>query len=282
MFITTQTKAGDYLLIKNYTPGMYGAPGKKRKRRMRDTPMAVAKYNNRRKAEKLQMLILNNFDKGFHVTLDYPKEHRPETYEQAEKNLMKCLHKISRRLKKKGKEFKYIAVTERGKRAAALHHHLIIEGYSEIVEQLIDVWGNHLKISKMYEEGEYKDLADYFCKIETKEEATKGKSKYHRSRNLKEPTTRTAFCDGPIHDDPYIPEGYHLVPDSLVNGFNDIIGMRYQRYLVKRDCKEAEISRNKAKYSKVQEKGSPSNKKGNLLRKVFDGFKGLFRKGGRH
>ena len=72
------------------------------------------------------------------------------------------------------------------------------------------------------------------------------------------------------------------MPDSLVNGFNDIIGMRYQRYLVKRDCKEAEISQNKAKYSKVQEKGAPSNKKGNLLRKVFDGFKGLFRKGGRH
>ena len=58
MFITKQTKAGDYLLIKNYTPGLYGAPGRHRIRRMRDTPKAMEKYNNHRKAEKLQMRYL--------------------------------------------------------------------------------------------------------------------------------------------------------------------------------------------------------------------------------
>ena len=281
MFITKQTKAGDYLLIKNYTPGLYGAPGRHRIRRMRDTPKAMEKYNNHRKAEKLQMLILNNFDKGFHVTLDYPKGARPETYEEAEKNLTKCLYKISRRLKRKGQEFKYIAVTERGKRAAALHHHLIIEGRSEVLEELTSVWGNHMKVSKMYEEGNYEDLAEYFCKIETKEESTKGKSKYHRSRNLKEPDVRTALCAGSIHDEPYIPKGYQLVPDSLVNGFNEIIGIRYQRYMLKRDCKGAEIRRNKSKYAQVPQKGAPSASKGNLLKRVFDGFKGIFKRGGK-
>lgn len=281
MFITKQTKAGDYLLIKNYTPGLYGAPGRHRIRRMRDTPKAMEKYNNHRKAEKLQMLILNNFDKGFHVTLDYPKGARPETYEEAEKNLTKCLYKISRRLKRKGQEFKYIAVTERGKRAAALHHHLIIEGRSEVLEELTSVWGNHMKISKMYEEGNYEDLAEYFCKIETKEESTKGKSKYHRSRNLKEPAVRTALCAGSIHDEPYIPKGYQLVPDSLVNGFNEIIGIRYQRYMLKRDCKGAEIRRNKSKYAQVPQKGAQGASKGNLLKRVFDGFKGIFKRGGK-
>ena len=49
MFITKQMRAGDYLLIKNYTPGGYGAPGRHRIRRIRDTPKAMEKYNNRKK-----------------------------------------------------------------------------------------------------------------------------------------------------------------------------------------------------------------------------------------
>lgn len=276
MFITRQTMAGDFLLVKNYSPGGYGAPGKHRLARMRKTPEAMEKYNNRRKAEKLQMLILNNFDKGFHVTLDYPKDKRPETYEEAETNLKKCLYKISRRMKRQGKEFKYIAITERGKRAAALHHHLIVEGFSEVIEELISVWGNHLKVSKMYEEGNYEDLADYFCKVETKEESEKGKSKYHRSRNLKEPTTRTAFCAGPIHNDPVVFKGYSLVPDTLVNGYNEIVGMRYQKYMLKKDSKPV------TKQKKVSEMGAESVQKRNPLKKIFDGIKGLLKRGGGH
>lgn len=234
MYITRWYKAGEYLFIRNYSPRGYGAPGKKRTKRMRDTPKAMSKYNNTKRAEKLQMLMLVNFDKGFHVTLDYPKDHRPETYDEAEDNLKKCLYKVSRRLKKKERQFKYISITERGKKAAALHHHVIIEGDSMILDELISVWGNHIKISQMYEDGAYKDLADYFCKIETKEEQTKGKSKYHRSRNLKEPLQRTAFAEGSIKDDPIIPDGYQLIPDTLVNGFNELIGVRYQHYTLKK------------------------------------------------
>ena len=234
MYLTRWFKAGEYMFIKNYSTRSYGAPGKKRTKRMRDTPKAMSKYNNTKRAEKLQMLMLVNFDKGFHVTLDYPRDQRPETYKEAEDNLKKCLYKVSRKLKKKGRQFKYISITERGKRAAALHHHVIIEGESMIIEELISAWGHHIKISQMYEEGAYKDLAEYLCKIETKEELTKGKSKYHRSRNLKEPLQRIAFADGYIKDDPVIPDGYKLIPDTLVNGFNDLIGVRYQHYTLKR------------------------------------------------
>ena len=244
--ITRWYKAGDLIFIKNYSARNYGAAGRKRKGRMRETPRAMSKYNDIKRSEKIQMLMLVNFDKGYHVTLDYPKDRRPQTYEEAENNLKKCLYKVSRRLKKKEQAFKYIAITERGKKAAALHHHLIIENKPEVMEELIRAWGNHIKFSRMYEEGAYKDLADYLCKIETKEELTKGKSKYHRSRNLKEPLQRTAFVEGPIKDDPFIPDKYALVPDSLINGFNELIGVRYQHYTVKKTC----VSKGKAK--KVQ------------------------------
>ena len=238
MFITTWYKAGEFIIVKNHTPIGFGAPGKKRSKRKRETPKAMSKYNNTKRAEKLQMLILVNFDKGFHVTLDYPVGSRPETYKEAEDNLRKCLNKVSRRLKKKDKQFKYIAITERGKKAAALHHHVIIEGDSQILDELIAVWGNHIKISQMYPEGAYKDLADYFCKVETKEEQTKGKSKYHRSRNLKEPLKRVAFAQGSIKDDPVVPDGYQIMPETLVNGFNELVGVRYQHFMAKKTTPE--------------------------------------------
>ena len=236
---------------------------------MRETPQAMAKYNNHKRAEKLQLLMLMNFDKGYHITLDYPLGNRPETYEEAEKNLTKFLHRMSRRLKSKDKKFKYIAITERGKHREALHHHMVIEGDPFLLKEITDLWGNHIKISQMYEEGAYKDLADYFCKLETKEEQTKGKSKYHRSRNLKEPTTKARIVSGPLNNEPYVPEGYDLVRDSLVNGFNDFAGIRYQRYMIKRSETLQQHCKNIAKDCKSDQKGRKGIRVWESLKKVF-------------
>ena len=238
MYINKLMIAGEYVLVKNYTPRFFGAPGKRRRKKTMETPKAMAKYNNHKRSEKLQLLMLMNFGKGYHVTLDYSKEKRPETYKEAEENLTKCLYKISRRLRKHGKKFKYIAITERGRKREALHHHMIIESDPEVLKELSEIWGNHFKLSQMYEEGAYKDLADYFCKIETKEEQTKGKSKYHRSRNLKEPIVKSRIVGGPLNDEMYIPKGYELIPESAKNGFNDFAGIRYQQYLIKKSADE--------------------------------------------
>ena len=269
MYISKWSRAGEYIFIKNYSPRSYGAPARKRIRRMRDTPRAMKKYNNQKRAEKLQQLMLLNFDRGYHVTLDYPKDKRPETYEEAEKILRRCLYKVSRRLKKRAILFKYIAVTERGKRAAALHHHVIIEGDMEILSELEAVWGDHMKISKMYEDGAYKDLAEYIIKIETKEEQTKGKAKYHRSRNLREPIVSRSMMPGPITDEPDVPEGYVLQDGSFVNGYNDVLGIRYQSYTVKKGASQQYPKRSQQHpKSKGVQKGST----------IWDKLKGIFKK----
>lgn len=233
MYINKVQIAGDYVLVSNYSPRGFGAPHRKRKKKSKDTPQAMANYNRHKRAEKLQLLMILNFDCGYHVTLDYAKDDRPQTYEEAEKNLTDFLHKMSRRVRQI-KKFKYIAITERGKHREALHHHMVIEGDPFLLREITRLWGNHIKISQMYEEGAYKDLAEYFCKIETKEEQTKGRSKYHRSRNLKEPTVRSRLVSGGIKDEPDVPKGYELIHDSVVNGFNDFIGIKYQRYMIKR------------------------------------------------
>ncbi len=243
MYVTKAYYAGKYLYVKSHTP-MPKIPLGQRIKRWRETSKAMEKYNNLRRAEKLQLLILNNFEKGYHVSLDYAKGFRPETYEEAEKRLTTCLHKVSRKLKRKGISFKYIAVTERGKKAAALHHHLVIEHDADVLAALLSVWGNHMHISVMYEEGQYKDLAEYLIKKETKEEQTKGKAKYHRSRNLKEPLMRKAEIEGQLTDEPFVPQGYELM--RFDHGFNETIGVRWQRYMCKEIMDPEETKKKKA------------------------------------
>ena len=233
MYINKIQIAGDYVLVSNYTHRGFGAPNRKRRQKSKDTPKAMADYNRKKRAEKLQLLMILNFDCGYHIILDYPKDARPETYEEAEKNLKKFLYKMSRRVRQI-KPFKYIAITERGKRREALHHHMVIEGDPFLLREITRIWGNHIKISQMYEEGAYKDLAEYFCKIETKEEQTKGRSKYHRSRNLKEPEVKTRIVAGGIPDDPVIPQRYEMVEGSEVSGFNEYVGIKFQKYMVRK------------------------------------------------
>ena len=268
MYINKIHIAGAYALICNYTPRGFGSHTRKRRLKLKDTTKAMNKYNNQRRAEKLQLLMLQNFSKGYHVILDYPLGNRPETYEEAEENLKKCLYKISRRLKRQGKLFKYIAITERGKRREALHHHMIIEKKTSVIDELSEIWGNHIKIFQMYEEGAYKDLAAYFCKIETKEEQAKGKSKYHRSRNLKEPKTVSRIVAGALSSEPYIPKDYEMIQGSYIDGFNEFAGVRFQKYMIKKLPKAAER----------QSKAPKETKKGIKKCSFWERIKKVFRK----
>lgn len=272
MYVNKIHKAGDYVLIMNYTPRRFGAPGNRRKK-VKETPKSMEKYNNKKRAEKLQLLMLLNFDRGYHIILDYPKSNRPETYEEAEENLRKCLYKVSRKLKAKDRKFKYIAITERGKKREALHHHMVIEKDPFILEELTSIWGNHIKISQMYEEGAYKDLAAYFCKVETKEELSKGRSKYHRSRNLREPEIKQRTVEGPLKDEPVIPKGYELIKDSYVNGFNEFAGIRYQKYMIRKKLVPICEQRRKRQREEVK-----SVQKGRKKKGIFKTLKKLFRK----
>ena len=248
MYMHKIQKAGDYVLIKNYTP-IGGGSGKRRKKE-KPTSESRKRLNDKKRAEKIQLLILSNFDEGFHVILDYPKDSRPTSYEEADKNLTRFLYKMSRKYKKQQKKFKYLATTERGKRRAALHHHMIVDNSPGLVDDLTAEWGNHIKAFKMYEDGAYKDLADYFVKAETKEELTAGKSRFHRSRNLISPLERTEKRDGSFKQEPKAPQGYRIIEGSLRNGYNERVGVRYQSYLLKKDEPRQQVRKSNQKEDK--------------------------------
>lgn len=140
--------------------------------------------------------------------------------------------------KKAGIPFKWIAVTERGKRGQVLHHHLVIEDIRrdgiDTVKLVKKLWtyGSEFFVS-LYDDGEYEKLAEYIVKAETKEEG--GWCTYSRSRNLKPPVK--IVKDVPHkrwRDPPVAPEGWYVVKDSVYNGENPVTGQPYQHYTIKK------------------------------------------------
>ncbi|MCD8286183.1 MAG: hypothetical protein LUD50_03025 [Clostridia bacterium] len=228
---------GSTRMVEKYYPGNYGAPGCPRQKKRQRTPEDIARQNQRNKERKVQRLILANFHEGdWHLILSYRKDERPDSMEAAKKDVQKFLQQMRRAYKKAGKEFRYIYVTERGKRGAC-HHHLIIEGIEEpelSTTKLVNKLWKHggKNFTPLYEDGEYENLAEYIVKKETKEDA-EGCS-YSRSRNLIVPEPKKEI----IHarrwrQEPKPPKGWVIAAGSLENGYNPVTGYPYQHYTLK-------------------------------------------------
>lgn len=187
----------------------------------------------------MQRIILANFKEGdWHLILKYRPEERPDTYEEAKAHLKKFFDRMRRVYKKAGIPFKWIAVTERGKRGQVLHHHLVIEDIRregiETVKLVKELWpyGNEFFVS-LYEDGEYEKLAEYLVKAETKEEC--GWCTYSRSRNLIVPEPRVEIVPHKRwRNPPVAPKGWYVVKDSIWNGENPVTGQPVQHYSIKR------------------------------------------------
>lgn len=238
MYKKTTYDCGQVIDVQCYYPGNFGAPGKMRGKKQKRTPEDIERQNQTNRVLRVKRLIRCNFKKGdWHLTLNYRKGERPETAVEAKKNLAEFLGAIRKELKKHDRTFRYIGVTEIGKKGQALHHHLIIEnmtvGDTNIVELVKNTWkrGNTFW-SAMYEEGEFEQLANYIVKKETKVDSWRT---YTRSRgNLKEPVKKSKI----IHRKrwPEIPKkkGYELIKDSLYNGLNPVTGYPYQHYSMRK------------------------------------------------
>lgn len=235
MYIKKIWDLGRVRMVEKHYPGNYGAPGMKRGERKKKTPEDVARQNRTNRVKKVQRLILANFKEGdWHLILGYRKGERPASFEAAKDLLQKFLGKMRAAFKRAGVPFKWIAVTERGKRGGC-HHHLIIEDREDLdVKALVmKHWPHGYRtFSPLYEDGDFEDLAEYITKEETKEEE-QGCS-YSRSRNLIVPEPKKEV----IHSrrwrrEPKPEKGWYIVKDSLVNGINPVTGYPYQHYTMK-------------------------------------------------
>lgn len=225
----------DYIEIEHYYPGNYGAPGMPRGPKRIRSPEEIVKQNIRNREKRIQRLILHNFKSGdWHLVLNYRVQDRPPDTKAAKQDLRKWIAKMRAAYKKEGLTFKYIAVTEYGKKGNALHHHLVIEDKPNTAKLVKKFWkyGN-TRWTDLYEEGEYKQLASYIVKKETKQEGQW--STYTRSRNLKEPKVkRQKLRRRQWSQEPKVKKEYELIKDSLVNGVNPFTGYPYQKYMMRK------------------------------------------------
>lgn len=238
MYIKKIYDMGKVVDIEQYYPGNYGAPGQVRQKKQKATPEQIRKQNERNRAKKLKRIILANFNPGdWHLVLNYRPEERPENTEQAKKHIRKFIADMRRTYKKAGEVFKYIVVTEHGKKGGALHHHLIIQDMKTIntPQTVRKLWkyGN-MRLTDLYENGAYEKLAEYIIKTETKDPASW--ATYSRSRNLIVPKPQRKK----IHRRRWPEEpktrkkGYKIIKDSIVNGFNPVTGYPFQSYSLQR------------------------------------------------
>lgn len=236
MYKKVTYEIGDVRMVSKYYPGNYGAPGVRRSDRRRRTSEEVRKNNDRNRMRKLQRIILANFPTGRTVHLTYRKDERPETMEEAmrqRKDFLKAMRKACRAA---GIEWKFIIVTERGKRGQALHHHMIVEDRTEPIDLLRTIsklWthGRVASTKMEMEEDGFEQLADYLLKKETKTE--KGTS-YSRSRNLIVPEPKKEIIKRRTWTrEPKAPAGWYVVKGSVWNAFTPG-GWPVQRYTMRR------------------------------------------------
>lgn len=222
-------RKGEYIEIEIYQDGRYGAPGKKREPKKKPTPEQVQRQNQKNKENRIRRYIKNNFQKNdYWITGTYRKGNRPASVEEAKKHLEKYRRKLRDKYRKAGKEFKYICLLEIGSRGG-VHFHMVanrIEGGDAL---LSECWPHgHIHLTLLYEEGGFRDLAEYIGKS--------GEDKYYtHSRNLIFPKVRSKqIRNREWKKQPKIYEGYYLEKDSLVIGENPNTKKQYMHYAMVR------------------------------------------------
>ena len=238
MYIKKTYTLGRVKEVEKYYPGNYGAPGMPRRPKRKRTPEDIDRQNRINRERAVQRLILANFQEGdWHLILNYRMDNRPEAFEEAKRQIRKFLGDMRREYKKAGYPFKYIYVTERGKRGAC-HHHLIIEDIANeklnTKKMVLKHWTYGSKnFVPLYENGEFENLAEYIVKKETKEEQ-EGCS-YSRSRNLIVPQPkREEIHRRTWREEPKPEKGYYIIKESVINGINPVTGWPYQKYRMRR------------------------------------------------
>lgn len=218
---------------KSERKGYSGVRGKKVKK----TKEEMQEANMRQAARKLAIKINANFKPGdWHLILTY-KDPKPDR-KQAQKNIGDFLSKLRKEYRKIGFELKYIQVTEYLHKR--IHHHLIINHVKSNKKTTLEItrelWKDHgrRQFVPLYEEGEYKRLAEYMIKETEKtfrDEGNPSKQHYSCSRNLimPKPERRIMTVKKKWDMNPKPRNGYYIEEDSLYNGF-DKLGYPYQRY----------------------------------------------------
>lgn len=200
-----------------------------RRPKSKPTSDAVRKNNDRIAAKQLTRLINANFMPGdLHTTLTYAEV---VSVEEANHELNLWLRRMRREYRRRGKEFKYIAVTEyQNKR---IHHHIVM---TEIDFRTINrQWtAGRIRCTALDETRSYKALADYLIKETQKtfrQPDNAVKRRWKASRNLTRPVVKREWVSvRELFRNPKPLKGYQLDEDSIRRYQNPITGLEHLEY----------------------------------------------------
>lgn len=232
--------------------GRYGAKGEERAVKKQATPEQIKKQNQWNKEKMVLRIMRDNFIPGdLWITLKFKKGTRMAVKE-IKKVRGKFLRKMRTEYKKRGQELKFMYRIEIGERGG-IHFHIIVNrlGSSPWTADVVqECWekltGGHVHYTPLYEEGGFKELADYLVKPNSEEisgqltlfgteEEIKIFSTYGCSRNLKHPEKEThdykkRTVRKLIENGPEPKPGYYIDWDSVRYGVNPYTGMSYYYY----------------------------------------------------
>ena len=217
------------IFVYKHHASRYGKKSLRGKNKQKTTP-CQKEANRRMQADKNQWKLLANFEQGdWWVEFTYRQGTRPEDIDTAEEHIRKLCSKLYQRLKRKDIKLYYMRMTERGE-YGGLHHHLVFRNNFDpgILKEL---WPyGKVIIDDIYSENLIK-LAEYFAKGR---KATNEK-RYSASRNLIIPKPKVEIISrSSWTKEPKPKQGYEIY--NLYNGYHNVIGYEYQRYIMKMIC----------------------------------------------
>lgn len=205
------------------------------------TTLAQEKVNARNASNKFRRLVHANFGYGdSHIVLTYDKFHKTADLDLARKDIQKFLRRLRNIYKKRELELKYVSITEYGKKGKSIHHHLIINSKGVEPGIIGNCWDNGgVSINPLDNTGNYEQLTSYLIKqtadIYNNEELGVFHKRWNASKNLVTPQAQVQIVKADSwREDPVIPHGYMMIPDSLTVGVSEVTGYPFQYYRLMR------------------------------------------------
>lgn len=160
----------DSIEVEYHWRGIYGRKGEKRSARIGMTPEAMKKNNQRIREKDMRRLIKANFEKNdFWTCLKYPEGSRKKTKEVKD-DTKKFLRKLRTWYKKAGCCLRFIYRTEISE-SGGVHIHILINRIHGAMEKISEYWSEVIGAGRgyadfrlLYEQGDFKELAEYIVK----------------------------------------------------------------------------------------------------------------------
>lgn len=233
-YIEKVTKAGRTVLYERCYSTHIHPPGARREKKSEKTKESQLRINQRKAAVEMTILMNANFHPGdYHVTLTYKSEERPADVKGAKRDRSDFLDRLRRHMKEENKLFKYVMVTEVGKRGA-LHHHLVMNQVP--TEWIRRAWKKgRIDIRPLDDTGQYSRLAEYFAKYKIQFQRMGGEGRaWTRSKNLSRPETKTKIVRnrGYFREEPRAKKGYWLDKETVHAGVSELTGWNFIRYIL--------------------------------------------------